>query len=197
MHFVCDDLACCSLYWKNGRSETKYLWDSTTDKFLDQIRHILEFATTENHNKREISVVGRSGCGVKWKKWGKERTLSKILAISQHAMQSWCWQSRQGQDAPEQKAVARPGRQIRTKKSLRYTATNIVTHYPLSIYTVTELFSGLQFYSVSGQKRTKGIQNIVYKSSITMPSGCEAKLQFSKECTESQVLGLSLRDTAP
>ena len=65
MHFVCDDLACCSLYGKNGRSETKYLWDSTTDKFLDQIRHILEFATTENHNKREISVVGRSGCGLK------------------------------------------------------------------------------------------------------------------------------------
>lgn len=74
---------------------------------------------------------------------------------------------------------------------------NIVTHFPVSIYTVTELFSGLQFYSVSSQKRTNGIQNIVYKSSITMPSGCEAKLQFSKECTESEVLSLSLRDTAP
>jgi len=32
------------------------------DKFLDLPRHILEFATTEQHNKREISVVGRSGC---------------------------------------------------------------------------------------------------------------------------------------
>ena len=43
-----------------------------------------------------------------------ERTLSKI----QHAMQSWCWKSRQGQDALEQKAVARPRKQKRTKKSL-------------------------------------------------------------------------------
>ena len=34
------------------------------DEFLDLPRHILEFATTEEHNKREISVVGRSGCGL-------------------------------------------------------------------------------------------------------------------------------------
>ena len=27
-------------------------------------RHILEFGTTEEHNKREIWVVGRSGCGL-------------------------------------------------------------------------------------------------------------------------------------
>ena len=40
------------------------LWDSTTDEFLDLPRHILEFATTEEHNKREISVVGQSGCGL-------------------------------------------------------------------------------------------------------------------------------------
>ena len=59
---------------------------STADKFLDLPRHILEFATTEKHNKSEISVVVRSGCGL-LKKWGKERTMSKILAISQHAMQ--------------------------------------------------------------------------------------------------------------
>ena len=26
--------------------------------------HIFEFATTEEHNKQEISVVGRSGCGL-------------------------------------------------------------------------------------------------------------------------------------
>ena len=32
------------------------------DEFLDLPQHILEFATTEEHNKREISVVGRSGC---------------------------------------------------------------------------------------------------------------------------------------
>ena len=34
-------------------------------------RHILELVTTENHNKREISVVGRSGMNMK--KWRKER----------------------------------------------------------------------------------------------------------------------------
>ena len=39
--------------------------------------YILEFATTENYNKREISMVGQSGCGlgIKYKKsgeWGKE-----------------------------------------------------------------------------------------------------------------------------
>ena len=28
------------------------------------IGDILEFATTEQHNKQEISVVGRSGCGL-------------------------------------------------------------------------------------------------------------------------------------
>ena len=34
------------------------------DEFLDLPQHILEFATTEEHNKQEISVVGRSGCGL-------------------------------------------------------------------------------------------------------------------------------------
>ena len=34
------------------------------DEFLDLPRHILGVATTEEHNKREISVVGRSGCGL-------------------------------------------------------------------------------------------------------------------------------------
>ena len=53
-----------------------------------------------------------------WKKLGKERTLSKILAISQHVMQSWCWKSRQGHDALEQKTVVWPWKRIRTKKSL-------------------------------------------------------------------------------
>ena len=34
------------------------------DEFLDLPQHILEFATTEEHNKREISMAGRSGCGL-------------------------------------------------------------------------------------------------------------------------------------
>ena len=34
------------------------------DEFLDLPQHILEFATTEEHNKQEISVVGRGGCGL-------------------------------------------------------------------------------------------------------------------------------------
>ena len=34
------------------------------EEFLDLPQHILEFATTEEHNKQEISVVGRSGCGL-------------------------------------------------------------------------------------------------------------------------------------
>jgi len=34
------------------------------DEFLDLPRHILEVATTEEHNKRKILVVGRSGCGL-------------------------------------------------------------------------------------------------------------------------------------
>ena len=40
------------------------LGDLTMDEFLDLPQHILEFATTEEHNKREIWVVGRSGCGL-------------------------------------------------------------------------------------------------------------------------------------
>ena len=59
------------------------------DEFLDLPQHILEFATTEEHNKQEISVVGRSGCGlsINMKYVGKERMLPKILAISQHEVQ--------------------------------------------------------------------------------------------------------------
>ena len=34
------------------------------DEFLDLPPHILEFATTEEHNKRKILVVGRGGCGL-------------------------------------------------------------------------------------------------------------------------------------
>ena len=55
-----------------------------------------------------------------WKtpKLGKERTQSKILAISQHVLQSRCWKSRQGRDALEQKTVVWPWKRKRTKKSL-------------------------------------------------------------------------------
>ena len=48
--------------------------------------------------------------------WGKEQTLPKILAISQHAMQWWCWKSRQGRYALEWEAVARPQQRIRVNK---------------------------------------------------------------------------------
>ena len=34
------------------------------NEFLDLPQHILKFATTEEHNKQEISLVGRSGCGL-------------------------------------------------------------------------------------------------------------------------------------
>lgn len=47
------------------------------------------------------------------KKGREERTPSKILAFSQRAMQSWCWKSRQGQDALYKRL--RPGKRIRTK----------------------------------------------------------------------------------
>ena len=45
-----------------------------------------------------------------------DTVLPKILAISQHAVQSWCWKSRQGQHALEWEAVARPQQGIRAKK---------------------------------------------------------------------------------
>ena len=58
------NLAGCLWNCKNGRSKTKYPWDSTREEFLDLPQHILEFATTEEHNEREISVVHWSGCGL-------------------------------------------------------------------------------------------------------------------------------------
>ena len=36
----------------------------TLDEFLNLPRHILEVLTSEEHNKREIWVVGQSGCGL-------------------------------------------------------------------------------------------------------------------------------------
>ena len=55
--------------------------DSTLDEFLNLPRYILEVVTTEEHNKRKISVVGRSGCGLSINMKKK-----KIVAISQHAV---------------------------------------------------------------------------------------------------------------
>ena len=52
------NLAFCSWNWKNGHSEK----ESTADELLDLPWHILKFATTENHFKHEISVVGQGGC---------------------------------------------------------------------------------------------------------------------------------------
>ena len=48
--------------------------------------------------------------------WGKEQTLPKILAISQHAVQWWCWKSRQGRYALKWEAVAWPQQRIRANK---------------------------------------------------------------------------------
>ena len=44
------------------------------DEFLDLPQHVLEFATTEQNNKQESSVVGRSNCGlsINMKYVGKE-----------------------------------------------------------------------------------------------------------------------------
>ena len=75
------------------------------------------------HNKRKISMGGWSGCGqVQVQIWKKERARNEHcqknsgMQFSQHAMQLWCWKLRQGQDALEQTAVARPRKWIRRKK---------------------------------------------------------------------------------
>ena len=49
------------------------------DEFLNLPQHILEFGTTEEHNKREISGVGQSGCGlsINMKYVGKETNAVK------------------------------------------------------------------------------------------------------------------------
>ena len=57
-----------------------------------------------------IFVVRRSGCRGK-------RNKRCFLAIFQHAMQSGCWKSKEGQDALKQKGVAWPRKQIRTTNS--------------------------------------------------------------------------------
>ena len=50
------------------------------DAFLDLPQHILEFATTEEHNKRKISVVGWSGCelSINMKYMGKGTSAAEI-----------------------------------------------------------------------------------------------------------------------
>ena len=49
------------------------------DEFLDLPQHILEFATTEGHNERKISVVGQSGGGlsINMKYVGKETSAAE------------------------------------------------------------------------------------------------------------------------
>ena len=113
------NLDCCSWNWKNGRSETKSLSDSTSDEFLDLPRHILEFATTENNNESEISVVGRSGCGLS--------VNMKIVGEGTNAViKFWLFLSMQCSRDVEYRGKARlhknkrlqlgPGKRIRTKK---------------------------------------------------------------------------------
>ena len=65
----------CSLNWKNVRHHRSGLGTRLWMNFSTYHGIILEVATTEEHNKREISVVGRSGCGlsINMKYVGKER----------------------------------------------------------------------------------------------------------------------------
>lgn len=77
-----------------------------------------------------------------------------------------------------------------------YTATSIVTHFQsFKLHCSWAVFWSLLQRIWS--KKNQPTQNVAYKSSITIPSVCEAKLQFSKEWTESKVLGWSLGDTTP
>ena len=59
------------------------------DEFLDLPQHILEFVTTEEHNKREIWVVGRSGCGlsINMKNVGKGTNAAKNFGYFPACMQ--------------------------------------------------------------------------------------------------------------
>ena len=90
------------------------------DEFLDLHVpwHILEVATTEEHNKREISVVGRSGCGLSINMKCVEKGASAVKncgyfpACSAVVM----LKSKQGQYALEREAAARPEQLIRAKK---------------------------------------------------------------------------------
>ena len=93
------NLARCSLNWKNGRHEMKQLWDSTLDEFLDLPRHILEVATTEEHNKRKISVVGWSGCGLLC--GGRNKRCSKFWLFPSMQCSGDVEKSRQGRYALE------------------------------------------------------------------------------------------------
>ena len=85
-------------YWLMSWPVTAYFWICDHWK-LQQARHFRARSEWLNMTK-----VG-----------GRNESLSKSLTISQHAMQSWRWKLRQGQDALEQKAVSRPGKRKRTK----------------------------------------------------------------------------------
>lgn len=85
-------------YWLMSWPVTAYFWICDHWK-LQQARHFRVRSEWLNMTK-----VG-----------GRNESQSKSLTISQHAMQSWRWKLRQGQDALEQKAVSRPGKRKRTK----------------------------------------------------------------------------------
>ena len=60
--------------------------------FFELPWHFLEFATTEEHNKQEISVVGWSGCGLSvnmkyvWKGMNTAQNSGYFLACSRVMM---------------------------------------------------------------------------------------------------------------
>ena len=122
-----------------------------------------------------------------WKKLGKERTQSKLLAISQHVMQSWCWTSRQGHDALEQKTVVWPWKRIRTKNSLP-----------------SKLDQGLNFTVIVDfrfcnddfcKKKTWGQKNVIFLVFIWGLKGSFLCLfKFKKWCFAKVLTFLSLLD---
>ena len=84
--------------------------------------------------------------------WGKEGTLPKILAISQHAVPSWYWKSRQGQYALEREAVARPQQRMRAKK--------ITSKLGLGLNFAVNVFRFATMISIK-KKKTKG-KNLIF-----------------------------------
>ena len=100
------------LLWNEVTLELDYWWISWPTTAYFGICHHWELQQPRNFH-------GRSEWLWTWyqiqKKCGKEWMPSKILVISQHAMQLWCWKSRQDQDALEQKAVAWPRKWITTR----------------------------------------------------------------------------------
>ena len=78
----------------------------------------LEVATTEEHNKHEISVVGQSGCGlsINMKYVGKEQRCSKFWLFLSMQCSGDVEKLRQGWYALEREAVAWPQQRTRANK---------------------------------------------------------------------------------